>query len=142
LDGNELENAIATSYNCRIATPLGSGAWMTADEGRGASVFGDPKKNQAYDYRIHQSVKAKNDRGTTRIFLSTNNPAQTYNPCNPSLGEVGGIPIESIGNMPPGNYPNIEPNQWVLVAFINSSFYPIVIASLPSEEEWEAVLKN
>lgn len=142
LDGKDLQDAIATSYNCRVATPLASGSWMSALVSQGVSLFGTQGKDKPYDYRIHGSIKSKNERGVTRIQHATDNPAQHYCAVNYTLGEVGGMPIESIGNMPPGDYPDVQPNQWVLVAFVNSSYHPIVIASLPSEEEWEAVLKS
>lgn len=142
LDGKQLEMALATSYTCRVATPLSQGSWMRAALDVGASVFGHGDKDQPYDYRLNGSIKSKIQRGITRISHRTDNPQQNYAACNYTLGEVGGMPIESIGNMPPGDFPDIEPNQWVLVAFVNSSYHPIVIASLPGEQEWEAALKN
>ena len=142
LDGKELQSAIATSYNCRVATPLTQGSWLKDLAGIGASVFGNSDKDEPYDYRINGSIKSKNERGITRISHRTDNPQQNYAACNYTLDEIGGMPIESIGNMPPGDYPDVEPNQWVLVAFVNSSYHPIVIASLPGDQEWEAVLKS
>lgn len=140
LADNELQAALDSAYTCRVATPLTEGSWMKSMAGWGASLFGDDDRDSLYDYRIHGSIKSKNKRGATRIAPKTDNPAKNYVACNYTLGEIGGITLQSIGCMPPGVYPDIEPNQWVLVAFVNSSHYPLVICSLPSDEEWETVL--
>lgn len=142
LSGAQYQRALATSYTCRVATKLTEGSWLKSLGDGARSLFGSSKHDKPYDYRIYGSTRTNAPRGTSRISYSTENPAANYVPTCHSLGEIGGTPVESVGNMPPGDYPDIEANQWVLVAFVNASPHPIVFASLPGEQEWQAALKK
>lgn len=74
------------------------------------------------------------------LCYNSDTPAQSLAVVSPTLNQSGGTPLPNLGQMPPGNYPRLETNQWVLVAFVNSSIYPVVIASLPSDEAWSVML--
>lgn len=138
-----LSDAIATAYTCRVATPLTSGSWFKEVASRGASVFNHWFKDgdDIHDYRIACDYLPKHSNGLPRtLSYNSDTPAQSLCVVNPTLNQSGGTPLPNLGQMPPGNYPRLEVNQWVLVAFINSSIYPVVIASLPSEEAWSVIL--
>lgn len=142
LSGDEYNKALASSYTCRVATKLTEGSWLKSLGDGITSLFGSSKKDKPYDYRIFGNTRSQAPKGVSRISYATDHPAANQCAVNASLGEVGGIPIESVGTMPPGDYPDIEANQWVLVAFVNASPHPIVFASLPGQEEWNSALKN
>ena len=145
LTGSALADAIATSYTCRVATPLTAGAWFKEVPEKNASVFNHWYKDgdQIYDYRLALDYIPKHSNGLPRtLCYNSDTPSQSLCVVNPTLNQSGGTPIPNVGNLPPGNYPKLEVNQWVLVAFINSSLYPIVIASLPSQEAWTTMLGN
>ena len=143
LAGVSLSDAIATAYTCRVATPLSAGAWFKEVPQKGASVFNHWYKDgdAIHDYRIATDYMPKHTNGLPRtLCYKSDTPSQSLCVVNPTLNQSGGTPLPNLGQIPPGNYPRLEVNQWVLVAFINSSIYPIVIASLPSEEAWSTML--
>lgn len=142
LTGTSLADAIATAYTCRIATPLSAGSWFKEIPERAASVFNHWYKSgdDIHDYRIATEYMPKHTNGLPRtLCYNSDTPAQSLCVVNPTLNQSGGTPLPNTGQMPPGNYPRLEVNQWVLVAFVNSSLYPIVIASLPSDEAWSTM---
>jgi hypothetical protein len=122
---------LATSYTCRVATKLTEGSWLKSIGDGITSLFGSSKNDKPYDYRIFGSTRSRAPKGVSRVSYRTDAPVHNRCTTNHSLGEVCGMPIEAVGNMPPGDYPDIEPNQWVLVVFVNASPHPFVIASLP-----------
>ena len=138
-----LSDAKATAYTCRVATPLKAGSWFKEIPERAASVFNHWFKlgDQVHDYRINTQYLPKHSNGLPRtLCLNSDTPAQSLCVVNPTLNQSGGTPLPNLGQLPPGEYPKLEVNQWVLVAFVNSSIYPIVIASLPSDEAWSVMI--
>lgn len=138
-----LSDALATAYTCRVATPLTAGSWFKELPERAASVFNHWFKlgDDVHDYRINTQYLPKHSNGLPRtLCYNSDTPAQSLCVVNPTLNQSGGTPLPNLGQMPPGQYPKLEVNQWVLVAFVNSSIYPIVIASLPSDEAWSVML--
>lgn len=64
----------------------------------------------------------------------------TMCPFSPTLNISSGTPVPSGGNLPSGTYPKLEIGQHVLVLFPESDVRGIIIASIPSESEWETML--
>ena len=141
LSGEALLAAIQSSRQCRIATSLTGGSWFKEVAGKGASVFDHWYKDGdvIYDYRkVDYAPKHTNGLPLTLSYLS-DTPAISLAAVNPTLNQSGGTPLINLGNMPPGDFPVIQTNQWVLVAEINSSQTPFIIGSIPSDEAWEVM---
>lgn len=138
-----LSDALATAYTCRVATPLTAGSWFKQLPAKAASVFNHWFRDgdDIHDYRINTEYMPRHSNGLPRtLCYNSDTPAQSLAVVSPTLNQSGGTPLPNLGQMPPGEYPRLETNQWVLVAFVNSSIYPIVIASLPSDEAWSVML--
>jgi hypothetical protein len=132
-----------TAIRCRIMTPLSSGAWWSLLPDN-LSVPGNPTKleipeNTSIPY-FNINLKAQ---ALTHTLPSYNpissNPSLTLTPVSPILGQTGGIQPPSSGGIPPGDFPQVKPNQHVLVAFVNSSL-PIILGTLPTDLEFEATI--
>lgn len=143
LHSSALSDAEASVYTCYVATPLHAGAWFKEVPERSASVFnhwyktGDP----VHDYRAYPEYTPARSSGLpSALSYKSDTPALTLAAVSPTLNQSGGTPLPNYGNLPPGNFPEVQANQWVLVAFINSSIYPYVITAINSEEAWETML--
>ena len=140
LYGNNLSKAISSSYLCRIATNLSAGAWFYANHSKGASVFDDYDHEAAYDYRAFPEYQTHGNNGMpTNYVLPTDIPSASGAVSVSTLSVVGGNSIPNLGTLPKGDFPMLEANQWVLVAFINSSINPVIFASMPSVEAWNVI---
>lgn len=142
LQGDALEAARATAQTCRVATPLKGGAWFKEVPQRSASVFnhwyreGDP----IYDYRLVDYRPSHTNGLPLTLTYHSDTPAQSLCALAPTLNVCGGTPLADMGNIPPGDFPILQTNQWVLVAYINSSNTPFVIGSIPSDEAWKTMV--
>lgn len=138
LDGETLYNAEMSAKPCIVSSELTSGAWFKAKPELGASVFnnryrdGDP----VYDYRLVTKYIPPFSNPIPPITMSSDMPALTLSACAPTLNIIGGMPVPTTNNIPPGTYVELEKGQHVLVVFPISSSYGIIIASLPSKEEF------
>lgn len=140
LHGKNLSQAIDSSYLCRIATNLSAGSWFYANHSRGASVFDDYDHDAAYDYRVFHDYQTHGHNGVPSSYvLPTDTPSATGAVSVSTLSVIGGNQIPKLGTMPKGEYPILEENQWVLVAFLHSSSNPVIFASLPSIEAWNVI---
>lgn len=140
LHGEELSKIMACTWPCQVATKLTSGGWIKTDPATGYGVFNnkhgkkDKDKNNIYNYLTNGEAKPDGIQ---------NPPNKNYNTATPSknfcavgiLEETCGDPVEAVGNLPPGDYPNVQNQKWVLVAFVNGQKNPIVFATLTSKEE-------
>lgn len=142
LDGSALENAEGSTKECFIATKLASGAWFKSLPHLGASVFNNHYKpgDKVYDYNIATDFVPSHSQAIRNLQYKADNPAQTMCPFSPLLNLSTGTPVPSHGNLPPGTYPQLEENQWVLVIFPDVNVRGIIIASVPSEEELKTML--
>lgn len=142
LFGQNLGAAVDTAYKCTVASPLSSGSWFQTNETLGVSVFDNYYRqgDTIYDYRIFPDYMGH--RGTSlpqSYTLKTDVPSATGCVCNQSLSLQYGNPTGKFGTIPIGQFPKLQKNQWVLVAFINSSINPVVFASLHSPESWNVL---
>lgn len=141
LEGEALLAAQQSARQCRISTQLTSGAWYKEVPSKGASVFDHWYKDgdTIYDYRkVDYIPKHSNGLPLTLSYMS-DTPAISLAAVNPTLNLSGGTPLANFGNMPPGDFPDVQTNQWVLVAEVNSSQTPFIIGSIPSDEAWETM---
>lgn len=142
LSGDALSGAEKTSKQCMLAQPLHSGAWFKDVPGQNASVFnnryreGDP----IFDYMLATDYVPPYSNPIPPITMQSDNPALTMSPFAPTLNISGGMNVPTTGNIPPGTFVELEKGQHVLVVFPEGSRYGIIIASLPSKEETEAML--
>lgn len=142
LFGDALSMVKGSAYRCKIASPLTGGAWWYANDSKGASIFDDYDRNTAYDYRIMYNYQTHGNNGAPAAYtLPTDNPAATGSVSVNTLSVSGGNPTIQIGTMPKGTFPSLKENQWVLVAFINSSSNPVIFSCLHSDEAWAVVKK-
>jgi hypothetical protein len=140
LYGTNLSDSIGTSYKCKIATSLTGGAWFHPNHTKGASVFDDYDHNAAYDYRVFPDYQTHANSGVGNNYvLPTDMPTASGCVSVSTLSVIGGNQIPNLGTMPKGQFPMLEENQWVLVAFINSSTNPVIFARIPSDEEWNVI---
>lgn len=137
-----LQNAQDTAKECIIATPLTSGAWFKALPGIGASVFNNRYKDgdKIYDYRLATDYVPPFENPIRNLQYQSDTPAMSMCPFSPTLNISSGTPVPSGGNLPSGTYPKLEIGQHVLVVFPESDVRGIIIASIPSEQEWETML--
>lgn len=137
-----LHNAQDTAKECIIATPLSSGAWFKALPALGASVFNNRYRDgdKIYDYRLATDYVPPFENPIRNLQYKSDTPAMTMCPFSPTLNLSSGTPIPSGCNLPPGTYPQLEIGQHVLVIFPESDVRGIIIASIPSESEWETML--
>ena len=139
LFGIELSKAQDTAKECVVATPLTSGAWFKALPGLGASVFNNRYRDgdKIYDYRIATDYVPPFENSIRTLQYQSNTPALSMCPFSPTLNITSGTPVPTGGNLPSGTYPKLEIGQHVLVVFPEADVRGIIIASLPSESEWE-----
>lgn len=141
LSGDALLAAKQSSTKCRLTTPLNGGSWFKEVSSRGASVFDHWYKpgDTIYDYRkVDYAPRHSNGLPLTLSYLS-DTPAISLAAVSPTLNLSGGTPLANLGNMPPGEFPKVQTNQWVLVAEVNSSITPFIIGSIPSDEAWQTM---
>lgn len=138
LYGKNLENAKGTAYVCKVASPLTAGAWWRADPSRACSYF-DDYYNESRDYRITPNYQTRGNNGTSSYTLSSDNPQASGIGSVSTLSVAGGTPKPSLGTMPKGDFPRLEINQTVIVAFVHSSINPVVLANLHSDEAWQVI---
>lgn len=141
LHGTNLLNAQATAKECIIATPLSSGAWFKAQPGLGASVFNNRYKlgDKIYDYRLATDYIPPFENPIKNLQYQSDTPAMSMCPFSPTLNVSSGTPVPLGGNLPSGTYPRLEIGQHVLVVFPESDVRGIIIASIPSNQEWETL---
>lgn len=139
LYGKSLSDAIDTAYKCKIASPLTAGAWFRVLTGKGASAF-DDFSDTAVPLSLMANYQGSGNNGVPESYtLKTDNPASSGAVSVSTLSVAGGNTTNHIGNIPKGTFPVLKPNQWVLIAFINSSSNPVIFASLHSDEAWETI---
>lgn len=139
LFGNSLTQAIDSAYKCKIASPLTAGAWFRASASKGGSIF-DDYGDAVYPLTLMGNYQTTGCNGTPETYvMNTDCPAATGAVSVNTLSLAGGITTHRPGTLPKGEFPMLEPNQWVLVAFIHSSSNPVVIASLHSNEAWNTI---
>lgn len=136
LHGKNLSNSKGTAYKCKIASTLTAGAWWRPDAGRACSYF-DDFHNNAVDHRLNPKYQTTGNNGNQGSYnmASDNALSGSVN----TLSVAGGTPKPQLATMPKGDFPNLTGNQHVLVAFVNSSMYPVVTHSIHSDEAWRAV---
>lgn len=132
-----------TAIRCRIMTPLSSGAWWSLLPDN-LSVPGNPTKLEVPEgTTIPDFSINSNARPVTFTLPSyqspSSRPAANRSVVSPLLGQGGGFQPPASGGIPPGDFPQVKPNQHVLVAFVNSSL-PIILGTLPTDLEFEATI--
>lgn len=143
LYGAAWAEAVATAKPCIVASELSSGSWFTYLPSLDASVFNNKYKDgdPVYDYRIVTKYKPPIASPYNTITMESDFGAIGYSPCAPTLNLVGGHPIPLVQNVPTGTFLELKPGQDVLVVFPQSSAYGIIIASIPSAEEYRTMIK-
>lgn len=66
-------------------------------------------------------------------------PSGGLSACAPILNTTDGTPIPNTGNVPVGDFPVLKEGQHVLIAYTYWSQFPLIIGSLPSDKEMEAM---
>lgn len=142
LSGDALVGAEKTSKQCMLAVPLHSGAWFKALPDKNASVFNNRYKegDPVYDYMLATDYVPPFSNPIPPITMQSDTPAISMSPFAPTLNISGGMNVPTTANIPPGTFVELEKGQHVLVVFPEGSRYGIIIASLPSKEETEAML--
>lgn len=139
LFGSNLADAQGSAYRCKIACPLSAGAWFKASTTLGASIF-DDYSDTAYDYRLMYNYQTnKNNGNQPQYILPTDNPQVTGAVTAQTLSVTGGNSVHRVGTMPKGQFPILQKNQWVLVAFLAANTNPVVLMSLHSDEAWNVI---
>ena len=139
LYGAELQEVYESSYICKIACPLTSGAWFRASETESASIF-DDYNDIPYDYRICTDYQTFGNNGTPASYIfPTDNQMSSGAVSVSTLSVVGGNPTHTVGTMPKGFFPVLQVNQWVLVQFISSDSNPVITQSIHSDAAWRTV---
>lgn len=145
LFGDNLGQVIDSAYKCILASPLTSGSWFQSDETLGVSVFDNYYRpgDKIYDYRIFPNYQGHRGSSLNQSYtLKTDVPAASGCILNQTLSLPFGNKTNKLGTIPVGQFPKLQKNQWVLVAFVNSSINPVVFATLHSEAEWDIFYKK
>lgn len=143
LHGTAYIDACQTAVECKICTPLKSGAWFSYDSSRDASVFSNKdsfEEEDFVDYRYNPNWTQRMSHGMNNLCYDTDNPQFTLAASNPTLNVSGGTPIPIIKNLPKGNFPKLEPNQNVLVALVQGTTSGVILGILPSDREIKTIL--
>lgn len=142
LYGNDLSHAIQTSYKCKIASPVTGGAWFRESITEASSIF-DDYSDTPYFYPLMWNYQTHGNTGNRASYvMSSDNPAITGSVAVNTLSVAGGNSTHQKGTLPKGQFPIIETNQWVIVAFLEESINPVIIASLHSDEAWDVVVRK
>lgn len=139
LFGAAYADAVDSAYKCKIASPLTAGAWFRANHAQAGSVF-DDYNDTVYPLTIMGNYQTRGNNGTPESYvMNTDVPTASGAVSVNTLSVAGGISTHRPGTLPKGQFPYLEANQWVLIAFIHSSSNPVVIASLHSNEAWNTI---
>ena len=142
LEGSNLLDAVKTSIPCRLCTSLAAGSWFRAVPDRGLTVFTNKKNLEEEDYIDFNAYPDWSQRwgnGMGCLTYKSSHPSGGLTPCAPILNTTDGTPIPNTGNVPVGDFPVLKEGQHVLIAYTYGSQFPLIIGSLPSDKEMEAM---
>lgn len=143
LSGAKYEDACNTAKPCKLCTPIKSGAWFKYEPKKDAVVFSNEEHfddEDFVDYTINPKWVQRQSHGMGNLQYSTDSPQFNLTAFNPSLNVSGGTPIPPVKNLPSGIYPQLEPNQNVLVAMVQGSTYGVILGCLPTDKEIKTIL--
>lgn len=134
--GKQLASAKGTCRQCIISTATSGGTQFKYLPEKGAVVFDKNYKpgDNVPDFRITPNVTAKvlsAVQGNTTWRSSM--PSQNLTYTAEIFDQIGGTPSPVYGNLPQGDFPVMEQNQWVLLACVNSKSTPHIINSVSPE---------
>ena len=140
----DIELIRKTAIRCRIMTPLTAGAWWSYLPHMNASVPGNPSKIEINETNPIPDFNTNPNAKPITLTLpgytpSSSTPVANYSVVSPILGQTSGFQPPASGGIPPGEFPQVQPNQHVLVAFVNSSL-PIILGTLPTDLEFAATI--
>lgn len=142
LYGTNLLDALQTGIPCRLCTSLAAGSWFRAVPDKAVTVFTNKKNLETedfVDFNAFPNWRQRYGNGMGVLRYSASTPQASLAPCQPVLNTTDGTPIPNNGNVPVGDFPVLEEGQHVLIAYTHGSLSPLIIGSLPTDKENEAM---